>query len=105
MCFLFTCRRDGLFTGIAEGSAAYWSLRAGAGPVFRVDPLTAGSISGTIRYAGKRLRPTIIDMSEDPACVEAHRGKSIDESLLVSSNGALANAFVYVKKGLEGKSL
>jgi hypothetical protein len=76
----------------------------GAGPAFRVDPLTAGSISGTIRYAGKRLRPTIIDMTEDPACVESHRGKSIDESLLVSSNGALANAFVYVKKGLEGKT-
>jgi hypothetical protein len=75
-----------------------------AAPVFRVDPVTAGSIAGTIHYTGKRPRPTIIDMSEDPACVEAHRGKPIDESLLVSSNGALANAFVYVKKGLEGKS-
>jgi hypothetical protein len=73
-------------------------------PVFHVDPLTAGSISGTIRYTGKRPRPATIDMSEDPACVEAHRGKAIDESLLVSSNGALANAFVYVKKGLEGKN-
>jgi hypothetical protein len=69
-----------------------------------VDPLTAGSISGTIRYTGKKPHPAIIDMSEDPACVEAHRGKPIDESLLASSNGALANAFVYVKKGLEGKS-
>jgi hypothetical protein len=74
-----------------------------ATPVFQVDPLTAGSISGTIRYTGKRTHPTIIDMSEDPACVEAHRGKAVDESLLVSPNGALANAFVYVKKGLEGK--
>jgi hypothetical protein len=76
----------------------------GAAPVFHVDPLTAGSISGTIRYMGKRPRPATIDMSEDPACVEAHRGKAIDESLLVSSNGGLANAFVYVKKGLEGKN-
>ena len=75
-----------------------------AAPVFRVDPVTAGSISGTIRYTGKRPHPTIIDMSEDPACVEAYRGKPVDESLMVSSNGALANAFVYVKKGLEGKS-
>jgi hypothetical protein len=75
----------------------------GAAPVFHVDPLTAGSISGTIRYTGPRPHPTIINMSEDPACVEAHRGKAIDESLLVSPNGALANAFVYVKKGLEGK--
>lgn len=74
-----------------------------ATPVFRVDALTAGSISGTIRYAGKRPHPAIMDMSEDPACVEAHHGKPIDESLLASPNGALANAFVYVKKGLEGK--
>jgi hypothetical protein len=76
----------------------------GAIQVFRVDPLTAGSISGTIRFAGKRPHAAIIDMSEDPACVEAHRGKAIDESLLVSPNGALANVFVYVKKGLEGKN-
>src|SRR6516165_6744669 len=75
----------------------------GAAPVFHVDPLTTGSISGTIRYNGQRPHATAIDLSEDPACVEAHHGKPIDESLLVSSNGALANAFVYVKKGLEGK--
>ena len=75
-----------------------------AAPAFHVDPVTAGSISGTIRYTGKRPRRTLIDMSEDPACVEAHRAKAVDESLLVSSNGALANAFVYVKRGLEGKT-
>ncbi len=72
-------------------------------PLFHVDPQTAGSISGEIRYRGKRVRPVHIDMSEDPACVEAHHGKAMDESLVVSSTGGLANAFIYVKKGLEGK--
>ena len=72
-------------------------------PVFHVDPLTAGSISGTVRYLGKSPNKTKIDMSEDPACVEAHLGKALDESLIVSSNGSLANAFIYVKTGLEGK--
>jgi plastocyanin len=43
-------------------------------------------------------------MSEDPACVEAHKGKPYDESLVVASNGSLANAFVYIQKGLEGKT-
>ena len=75
-----------------------------ATPVFHVDPQTAGTISGTVRFTGKRPRPAAIDMSEDPACVEAHRGKPVDESTLVSSKGALANVFVYVKKGLEGKN-
>jgi len=72
-------------------------------PVFHVDASTAGSISGTVRYTGKTPRPASVDMSEDPACVEAHHGKAVDESLLVGRNGALANAFIYVKKGLEGK--
>jgi plastocyanin len=71
---------------------------------FKVDPATAGSVTGTIRYKGKRPTPKVIDMSEEPACVEAHHGKAYDESLVVSKNGALANAFIYVKSGLEGKT-
>lgn len=71
--------------------------------VFHVDPLTAGSITGRVRYTGPKPIRKPIDMSEDPACVEAHHGRALDDSLVVSSNGALANAFVFVKKGLEGK--
>jgi plastocyanin len=72
-------------------------------PAFQVDPATAGSISGTIRYSGKRPPRKVIDMSSEPACVAAHKGKAIDESLLVSPSGQLANSFIYVKSGLEGK--
>jgi hypothetical protein len=72
-------------------------------PAFHVDPLTAGSISGVIHYTGKRPAQKKIDMSEDPACVAAHHGKAFDESLVVSPGGLLANAFIYVKSGLEGK--
>jgi plastocyanin len=71
---------------------------------FKVDPATAGSVTGTIRYKGSRPSPKVIDMSEEPACVEAHHGKAYDESLVVSKKGALANAFIYVKSGLEGKT-
>jgi len=72
-------------------------------PIFHVDPATAGSISGMIRYTGPRPEPKPIDMSNEPACVEAHKGKAHDESLVVSHRGDLANAFVYVKSGLQGK--
>ena len=72
-------------------------------PAFHVDPLTAGSISGTVRYLGKIPSKTKIDMSEDPACVEAHHGKAFNDTLVVSSSGSLANVFIYVKTGLEGK--
>jgi len=44
-----------------------------------------------IRYIGKRPLPKKIDMSGDPACVEAHHGNALDESLVVSSRGGLAN--------------
>ena len=72
-------------------------------PAFHVDASTAGSISGIIRFTGKRPAARKIDMSGDPACVDAHHGKAVDESLVVSPNGGLANAFIYVKLGLEGK--
>lgn len=71
---------------------------------FKVDAATAATITGTIRYTGKKPTRKLIDMSEDPACVEAHHGKAYDESLVVGAKGALANAFIYIKKGLEGKT-
>ncbi len=75
-----------------------------AAPTYQVDPLAAGSVSGMIRYIGKRPLPKKIDMSGDLACVEAHHGNELDESLVVSSKGGLANAFVYAKSGLEGET-
>ncbi|HWB97569.1 MAG TPA: carboxypeptidase regulatory-like domain-containing protein [Bryobacteraceae bacterium] len=70
---------------------------------FKVDPGTAATVTGTIHYTGKKPRRKPIDMSGDPACMEAHHGKAYDESLVVNANHTLANVFVYVKSGLEGK--
>jgi plastocyanin len=71
---------------------------------FQVDPATAGAVTGQIEYKGPRPKPKAIDMSEEPACVEAHHGKAYDESLVVGKKGGLANVFVYIKSGLEGKT-
>ena len=70
---------------------------------FKVDPGTAGTLKGTIRFSGAKPARKPIDMSGDPACVEAHKGKAYDESIVVNKNGTLANVFVYIKSGLEGK--
>ena len=96
------CSHDNHGTSASTGQAN--ESQPAAAPVFQVDPATAGSISGTIRYKGPRPHHTLIDMSEDPACVEAHHGKAYDESLVVNPKGDLANVFIYVKKGLEGKT-
>lgn len=71
---------------------------------FHVDQATVGSIKGTVKFAGPKPLAKLIDMSEDPACVAAHHGKAYDESILVGSDKGLANAFVYIAKGLEGKT-
>lgn len=72
---------------------------------FKVDTATAGTVTGTIKYEGPKAKPKVIDMSSDPACAKAHKGgKVLDESLLVDKSGDLANAFVYISKGLEGKA-
>jgi hypothetical protein len=70
---------------------------------FHADPATAGVLKGSIRFAGKRPARKPIDMTSDPACVEAHKGKPFDESIVVNPNGTLSNVFVYIKSGLEGK--
>ena len=80
-------------------------VQEAASPAYQIDPLTAGSISGMIRYIGKRPLPKKIDMSGDPACVEAHHGNALDESLIVSSKGGLAKAFVYAKSGWRERAL
>jgi len=71
---------------------------------FKVDPATAGIAKGVIRFEGKKPPRKLVDMSSDPACVEAHHAQAYDESVVVNPNGTLANVFVYVKKGLEGKT-
>jgi plastocyanin len=103
---LTLCVLSALLAGCTAKPAALPATDAKTEPpavVFTVDPATAGTVSGHIQYTGKRPTPKVIDMSEEPACVEARKGKAYDESLVVSKSGALANAFIYIKSGLEGK--
>jgi plastocyanin len=95
-CILSSCSQSGR----KEQTA---STQAPTPQIFKVDPATAGVLKGSIRFVGKKPAHKAIDMSNDPACVEANHGKPADESVLVNSNGTLANVFVYVKAGLEGK--
>lgn len=98
-CLLAGCSR----TDKTAATPAVEHAQEPVTPAFHVDAATAGSVVGTIRFAGKKPQAKPIDMSEDPACVAAHHGKAVDESLLISPKGGIANAFVYIKSGLEGK--
>ncbi len=65
-----------------------------------VNPATAASITGTVKFQGTApvLRP--IDMSAAPACVKANPSPVTPPVVLQGANGGLANVVVYVKSGL-----
>ncbi len=71
---------------------------------FKVDAATAGTVTGRIVYTGAAPVRKTVDMDEDPQCAKLHKnGKVYDDTIAVGKKGAVANAFVYIKKGLEGK--
>jgi len=72
-------------------------------PIFHVDPATAGEIVGKILFTGKPLPARKVDMGEDPQCNKLHKSPVIDDPVKVDKHGMLANVFVYIKGGLEGK--
>ena len=71
-----------------------------AEPTAVVDPSTAGSITGTVKFEGTPpvFRP--IDMSAEAACVQANPKPIAPPVVVLGEHGALANVVVYVKSGL-----
>jgi plastocyanin len=64
-----------------------------------IDPATAATINGTVKFDGTAPKANKIDMSQDPGC----KGTNEAENVVVSG-GDLANVFVYVKDGLGNRS-
>jgi plastocyanin len=73
--------------------------RAPAQPATPIDPATAGTINGTVKFDGPAPKMQMIDMSQDPGCKGANQGES-----LVVTDGNLANVFVYAKEGLGNRT-
>lgn len=71
---------------------------------FTVDPATAAAISGKVVFTGKKPASKTINMAaEEAECLRLHKGKPVEQSVVIGEGGALANVFVYVQAGLEGK--
>jgi hypothetical protein len=70
---------------------------------FKVDSATAGVITGKIEFTGKAAPAKTVDMSEIAECAKQHPKAVIEKPVAVNKNGTLANVFVYIKGGLEGK--
>jgi plastocyanin len=65
-------------------------------PTKPFDPATLGSVTGTIKFAGKTPEPVRIDTSMDPGCSFSGGPDAYSEQYAVS-DGKLANVYIYVK--------
>jgi plastocyanin len=70
---------------------------------FRVDASTAGKLSGTVKFTGKKAPSKVISMDAEEACQKLHQRPVREETVITGKDGSLANVFVYIKSGLEGK--
>src|SRR6516162_8516974 len=64
-------------------------------PATPIDPATAATVSGTVKFEGTAPKPASIDMSQDANCKGQNKAENV-----VAGDGHLANVFVYVKEGL-----
>ncbi|HET9212083.1 MAG TPA: carboxypeptidase regulatory-like domain-containing protein [Thermoanaerobaculia bacterium] len=62
----------------------------------------ASGVQGTVTYEGPDTDQPV-SMQGDPSCAGLHP-EPVDSNEIALKNGKLANVFVYVKSGLEGKS-
>ncbi|OFW27170.1 MAG: hypothetical protein A3H97_19950 [Acidobacteria bacterium RIFCSPLOWO2_02_FULL_65_29] len=67
----------------------------------RVDPATAGEVTGTVVLDGTAPANVAIKMNADPICIKQAPGTQMQETFAVAADGkSLGNVFVYVKDGL-----
>jgi hypothetical protein len=64
-----------------------------------IDPATAATVVGIVKFDGAAPKAAKIDMSQDPNC----QGTNTAENVVVS-DGHLANVFVYIKEGLGSRT-
>ena len=66
-------------------------------------PVPGVPVSGTILYKGGTRASKVLSMEAEEDCQKMHREPASEDRIIVSAEGALANAFVYIKAGLENR--
>ncbi len=70
---------------------------------FKVDPATAATVTGKVTFEGTVPKEPPINMSAEPDCLKQHSGP-VYPNVVEVKDGKLANVFIWVKSGLEGKN-
>lgn len=66
-----------------------------------IDPATVGSLSGVVSFDGDPGTPEVFKLVGEAYCIHEHPDGWTDDRLQVQ-DGYIANAFVWIKSGLEG---
>ncbi len=66
-------------------------------------PAAADGLSGTVKIKGEVPRRKKIKMDNDPKCTAMHPEAPLNQEIMADKDGNVQWAFVYVKKGAEGK--
>jgi hypothetical protein len=64
----------------------------------------AADMVGKVTLTGKPPAEIVIDAAADPACAQMHPTVFTTRHYVVGPGGGLADVFVYIKHGLEGKT-
>jgi Carboxypeptidase regulatory-like domain len=88
-----------------EETAAPTPAATSAPAAAPVDPATAATVTGTVKFDGAPPKEAKLKTDSDPFCAKAHASAPlVAEEVVVGKDGALANVVVYVKAGLENRS-
>lgn len=80
-------------------------LQSEAPPAYyKVDPATAGTVRGTVRFTGRTPPAKEISMNAEEACEKLHSEPVRFTPVSTGKQAGLADVFVYIKSGLEGKT-
>jgi hypothetical protein len=70
-----------------------------------VDPATAATITGTVKFDGAAPKAAKLKTDSDPYCAKAHASAPLEaEEVIVGKDGSMANVVVYIKAGLENRT-
>lgn len=67
----------------------------------KIDPATTGSITGQVRFEGVVPPADVIRMTTDKKCLTDAGPNPKSDALIVAEDKSVANAFVYIKDGLD----
>ena len=85
----------------STGSDAATSAGGTSEPTRTIDPATVGRVRGTVRVTGSAPAPQPLTIVGEAYCVTVHKDTPIVDERLIVNAGAVQDAFVWVKTGLE----